>query len=536
MRTVHYIPTKRLVLYLGLFLVAACPVRAWSQTSQLKIQAVLVDKDLNLKPVPRLSIMLQPENGEPATLRTSLEGIVEAELEPGRYHLTTADPVEFQGKRYSWSLELVLDQPHQTVELSNDNATVEVLGGEAAPPTGRGPEMYRALRNAVVRVRAEGGDGSGFIVDAAGLVLTNYHVVENSHYFAVQYDEERKVAADLVAADSNKDIALLRVNLTAYPEAVVAKLLKAPPGEAGLREGDDLLAITSPRYGERLLTRGIVSHIEDDSIISDLSVSPGSSGGPVFGPNESVVGIATSRGAGVSKIIRIQEALPLIEEGRRKLEGTPGPEATLLPVEPTDFFPAEPLRAILGVEPFDVAKYTLNAGPFEISFRTPTVEYYFSTKDAVETARRQAKRSKRAFSQTDLPAEILKAAEEYKPVLVIVTFPKTGFWAGKAKADFLKMRLLCNGQETTPIDRGRVLLSTIGLGWGTGNLVRDPAYHGIYVYGPDDVAPSCKSMTVEVFSAKDPTQPILLSLEPLFVSEIWRQFEPYRKARETKSQ
>ena len=519
--------TKRVVRFLALVLLFGLQLPAQEQTSKLKIHAVLVDRDLNLKPVPRLTVVLRPQSGEPVTVKTSLDGIIEVEFAQGLYHLTTAKPVEFQGKSYSWGLDVFLNQPQQTVVLSNDNAAVALLAGAAAPTAEGTTALFQRLRNSVVRVRAEGADGSGFFVDPAGLILTNNHVVEKSNYLAVQFDERRKAEARLLAADSTKDIAVLWVNPSAFPEAVIAPLAQTQPGESGVREGEELLAITSPLYGEKLLTRGIVSRIESDVIISDIHISPGSSGGPVFDPRGTVVGIATARGAGVSWLIRIQEVLPLLEEGRKQLVGQSAPESTWLPVTPTDFFPPEPLRAVLRVEKFDTKKYFFSAGPFEVMVATPVLRYYLKYKNRLKAARRRAKRAKRPIADAELPTGALEDAQKFKPLIIIRALPKMSRWrVNKHKADFHKMRLLCNGEEVQPIDPGRYSHSVYD---GNRSLL-DRAYQGVYTYMPDAISTTCGNLVLEVFSEKEPNQPSTLILDQLLVSHIWGDFEPYRKA------
>src|SRR5215510_15208646 len=83
-------------------------------------------------------------------------------------------------------------------------------------------ELFKRLKNTVVTVKSESGHGTGFFVDAKGLILTNQHVVSDSEYLAVQFDREHKVPAKLVAADPEKDVALLWVNMAAFPNVAAA--------------------------------------------------------------------------------------------------------------------------------------------------------------------------------------------------------------------------------------------------------------------------------------------------------------------------
>ena len=153
--------------------------------------------------------------------------------------------------------------------------------------------QFKRLQNSVVTVWSEFGHGTGFIVDSAGLVLTNQHVVGPSEYIAVQFDEQRKLAAVLLAADPEKDIAVLRTNLSEVAEAVVAPIAQSNSSEPLVVEGERVFTIGSPLHQTKILTTGIVSKLEAHAILSDININHGNSGGPLFNSVGSVVGITT---------------------------------------------------------------------------------------------------------------------------------------------------------------------------------------------------------------------------------------------------
>src|ERR1700674_2021086 len=105
----------------ALFLLSsAASTRSQTERAKLRVRAVLVDKDLNQKPVPKLAFVLAPFEGPAGELingKTGFDGNGELQLAPGKYRLTTPEPVEFQGKKYSWELDVAVLAPESTVEL-----------------------------------------------------------------------------------------------------------------------------------------------------------------------------------------------------------------------------------------------------------------------------------------------------------------------------------------------------------------------------------------------------------------------------------
>jgi S1-C subfamily serine protease len=252
----------------------------------VKLRVLLVDKDLNQKPVPFQVVSFRDQANPSASteLKTDLEGKAEKQLAPGRYTITTAKPVDFGGKRYTWNLDLGITGTEQRINLTNDNAKVEELAaspatpGEGKPSAGAASGDLSALfdkyKNSVFTVHSESGSGSGFLVDSAGLVVTNNHVVQSSSYLAVQFDPKRKVPARLISSSTDKDVAVLWVDPTAFREAIVAPLL---PDETAKRVvvGERVFTIGNPMGREKVLTTGVISKVDKDAITSDISINPG---------------------------------------------------------------------------------------------------------------------------------------------------------------------------------------------------------------------------------------------------------------------
>lgn len=547
---------KKIIFVVSFFLLGAC-LSAQMVSVKLKVRAILIDKDLNLKPVPKLTIILRnladTSGAAPTTLKTGFDGIAVAELPPGHYEISTPEPVEFQGKRYAWKQEITLSPPEQTVELSNDNATISEAAAErSSRPVDELTALYKRLQNSVVDVWTEYGGGTGFIVDPQGLILTNQHVIGTSEYIAVQFDEKRKINALVLAANTEKDLAVLWANLTVFPEAVVAPLAKVKGSEPLVVEGERVFTISNPLTQQKIMTTGVVSRVEAQTIISDININPGSSGAPLFNSAGAVIGIITSieqqhrAGPGLSHILRLEAALPPLADAQTKMAGKRPPEPTLLPVMPKDKFPPAALKELAQGGKLDKSPYLFTLGDYNVAVITPVLSYYWSQEEARKEAKEKEKRLKKgkegsqATSSEQPEKRKERKEEEYEPVLVISVRPqaKLKFWASygthqnlyKFKADFYKMKLLCGEKEIQPIEPRKIrtaIRSDID--------ARDVSYRGVYLYPFDAITPACGQVVLQVYSEADRNQPVVKVLDAKTVQKVSSDFEPYRIALSSKS-
>jgi serine protease Do len=136
------------------------------------------------------------------------------------------------------------------------------------------------------------GLGSGFIVSADGLILTNAHVVDGAQEITVRLTDRREFRAKLVGADAQTDVAVLRIDARDLPTVRLGDPSK-------VKVGEPVLAIGSPYGFENTVTAGIVSaksrSLPDDTYVpflqTDVAVNPGNSGGPLFDARGEVIGI-----------------------------------------------------------------------------------------------------------------------------------------------------------------------------------------------------------------------------------------------------
>jgi S1-C subfamily serine protease len=146
------------------------------------------------------------------------------------------------------------------------------------------------------------GQGSGFVLDTEGHILTNNHVIEGAQKVEVTLSDRKTYKATIISADRAHDIALLQIRTS--NGNVVAGLQPATLADSkGLVVGQRVYAIGNPFGFSGTMTRGIISALRavrlpsglnvDDAIQTDASVNPGNSGGPLLNSHGDVIGITT---------------------------------------------------------------------------------------------------------------------------------------------------------------------------------------------------------------------------------------------------
>jgi S1-C subfamily serine protease len=148
--------------------------------------------------------------------------------------------------------------------------------------------------------------GSGFVVDKAGHIVTNYHVVEGAREVEVSFSNNESMKARIVGFDASTDIAVLKVN------ARSRALTPLPLGDSdSVRVGDSVVAIGNPFGLDRTVTAGIVSALQrqiespnrysiDHVIQTDAPINHGNSGGPLLNVRGEVIGVNSQVATGDS--------------------------------------------------------------------------------------------------------------------------------------------------------------------------------------------------------------------------------------------
>jgi S1-C subfamily serine protease len=169
-------------------------------------------------------------------------------------------------------------------------------------------EIYERAASGVVQITSTSGNiggasqqalGSGFVVDKAGHIVTNYHVIQGADEIRVSFSNRDTVEAQLVGSDPSTDLAVLQVDTSA------SALTPLPLGDSDkLEVGDPVVAIGNPFGLDRTATSGIVSALQrlitapnrytiDHVIQTDAPINHGNSGGPLLNSRAQVIGVNT---------------------------------------------------------------------------------------------------------------------------------------------------------------------------------------------------------------------------------------------------
>jgi len=208
------------------------------------------------------------------------------------------------------------------VEIT-EAATGEVLDGEEQ----NNINVYRKNIDSVVNITSRAvtfdffyglvpqeGQGSGFIIDKEGHVLTNYHVIADARQVEVTLHNRKKYRATVVGTDRSHDLAVIQIKGGEFKPMVLGD-------SRNLQVGQKVYAIGNPFGLAGTMTRGIISSIRpvqepdgmqiDEAIQTDAAINPGNSGGPLLNWHGEVIGINTMIASNVGQSAGIGFAIPV---------------------------------------------------------------------------------------------------------------------------------------------------------------------------------------------------------------------------------
>jgi S1-C subfamily serine protease len=158
------------------------------------------------------------------------------------------------------------------------------------------------------------GQGSGFVIDKEGRILTNFHVIADAQEVWATLSNKKKYRATVVGTDRAHDLAIIQIKAPELQPATLGDSRR-------LQVGQTVYAIGNPFGLSGTLTKGLVSSIRqirepdgsaiDDAIQTDAAINPGNSGGPLLNRGGEVIGINTMIASSVGQSAGIGFAIPI---------------------------------------------------------------------------------------------------------------------------------------------------------------------------------------------------------------------------------
>ena len=498
----------------------------------LRIKVALVDASGQSIPMPRVVLLVSdnPASAEPRRILTSSDGTAEVKLRPGNYTVESDRPIAFQGNAYQWIQFVDVFAGRDTVlDLTATNAEVEPASALTATDSAADNKveslaLLAKWQDSVVELWTPTAHASGFLIDARGLVATNQRVIGSATAVEVQFTPAIKVAGQVVVSDRLRDVAIIWIDPQAVasvqPLALGCALASKPPIE---RE-QELLAIATPLFARKDMTDGTVSRVEPQAIWSDLRLARGSSGGPVFASDGTLIGLTTieeekEQGArGDSRVVPINHACEVVAAAENKMKGASAPSATRLPVEPggaAQAITSKPGPQRPAVSP---TQFRVSSSDFEIAFITPALL--------------------RAGPSPSGPLGDFGNWSDYvsdaPPVLLVRVTPKfeEGFWTMVARgaaqtqgvalppmkrfaSNFSRMRAYCAEAEVPPIHPFRIERRV-----AENNMI----YEGLYVFDLAAFGTQCASVKFDLYSEKEPAKADTKTVDPKLLQQIRQDF------------
>ena len=521
----------------------------------LHVKVTLTDAARASMPVPRHALLISdnPATSTPRRVVTAPDGTTDVRLPPGNYTVESDEPFTFNGKGYQWTQTLDITAGRDVVlELTAGNAEV---GDAPAPSSSPAPQENAALlllprwKDSVVAVWTPESRASGFVVDTAGLVVTNQRVIGSAPAVDVQLTPSVKVAARVLVADRVRDVAVLWIDpgttASVRPVSLDCADGSKPPFAAGQR----VVAIGAPLRGQKDVSFGEVIRVEPHASVADFRLAPGSTGGPVFSTGGGVIGLSSvvddqdERRRRDARIVPVDDVCEAVRSAQKAMQTAQRPVATRLPVEPLRPLPVGALDAAVQRRAGNLSPYQMSSSDFDIAFLTPVLVYGAQHNTQANTrVGRASTRGPQVQQGTQVAATDFGGWSDYfadvPPVLVVRVTPKLAesFWTTVArgaaytqgvalppikhfKPGFSRLHALCGDVEVTPIHP-----FTLEQRVSETDAIRE----GLYVFDPKALGPHCKSVRLVVYSEKEPQKQDTRAVDPQVIERIWQDFAPYR--------
>ena len=213
------------------------------------------------------------------------------------------------------------------------------------------PAIAKAANGAILTIITAANDkpiaqGTGFLVSADGVIMTNYHVIATGNVAIVKFPDDTAFPVDgVLAADKVRDLAIIKIHGKTFRTL--------PLGDSDdIQVGEEVVAIGNPLLLESTVSNGIISGVRTSKeqggkfLQTTAPISPGSSGGPLFNMRGEVVGINTlylEGGENLNFAIPVNDAKLLLSHQSAKLQNLPNAHEAAPKDEPPSTTGEEPI-------------------------------------------------------------------------------------------------------------------------------------------------------------------------------------------------
>ncbi len=225
-----------------------------------------------------------------------------------------------------------------------------VAAAQSAPPRKDIPAIAKAANGAIVTIITANNDkpitqGTGFLVSADGVIVTNYHVIETGNVAIVKFPDDTAFPVDgVLAADKVRDLAIIKIHGKTFQTLALGD-------SDDIQVGEEVVAIGNPLSLESTVSNGIISGVRTSKELGKFlqttaPISPGSSGGPLFNMRGDVVGINTlylKVGENLNFAIPVNDAKLLLSHQSAKLQNLPNAHEAAPKDEPPSTTGEEPI-------------------------------------------------------------------------------------------------------------------------------------------------------------------------------------------------
>jgi S1-C subfamily serine protease len=538
-------------------LVLGTAVQAATQDlAVLRVKVVLANAGGTPTAVPRHTLLISanPASATPRQIVTGLDGTAEIRLRPGNYTVESDRAVRFEGNTYEWIQIVDVVAGRDTVlELTSSNAEPgpDVAANTATKPGDSDPSfLLNEWQDSVVALWSPTAHGSGFVIDANGLIASNQRVVGNAASVEVQLTPSLKVAAPVLVADPGRDVAVLWVDAKKIASVRPVPLSCGNEAQPSATDGQEIFTIGIPLSQPKRLTSGTLRRASAQGLDADLLIGRGSAGGPVFTAAGDLLGLTSVAGAEDqddlgTRVVRRANLCDVVASAKQKMNAAAAPSGASLPIEPQRPFSVDALKAGSAGRAGSLNPYQVSAETFEVAFITPVLIY--GAQHLHEQMNREPGARKGSARAPEPPmvrplmdfSNWSDYVNAYPPVLLVRVTPRLveGFWTTvgrmaaqtqgvslppvkRFKSGFGRLRAFCGETEVTPIHPFRIVQRL---------SESEAIYEGLYVFDPGALGPHCSGVKVTLYSEKEPEKGETKIIDPGMIQRIWDDFRGWRE-------